>query len=264
MFEGSIDTVIAPWPASVGLFIGMVACFEIGRRLGIRNLARDATGAMAGHTAVENSVFALFGLLVAFTFVGAPTRFDMRRLLLAEEVSKIDTAYMRVDLLPSASRPPLHELFKQYLDSRLRYFQMSPEIEAAKAEYLNTKRLQERIWEQATPATRLPEAHPDAGRLLLPALNAMFDITTTRLMASRLHPPPIIFYLLFILASLCSLLVGYGMAAAKRRRWLHVLAFSLTVVISVFVILDIEDPRSGYIRLDPYDQALVDLRAAMK
>ena len=138
------------------------------------------------------------------------------------------------------------------------------EIEAAKAEYLNTKRLQERIWEQATPATRLPEAHPDAGRLLLPALNAMFDITTTRLMASRLHPPPIIFYLLFILASLCSLLVGYGMAAAKRRRWLHVLAFSLTVVISVFVILDIEDPRSGYIRLDPYDQALVDLRAGMK
>src|SRR5206468_2992080 len=113
--------------------------------------------------------------------------------------------------------------------------------EAAKAEYLNTKRLQERIWEQATAAASLSEAHPDAGRLLLPALNAMFDITTTRLMASRLHPPPIIFYLLFILALLCSLLVGYGMAAAKRRRWLHVLAFSLTVVISVFVILDIED-----------------------
>jgi hypothetical protein len=67
-----------------------------------------------------------------------------------------------------------------------------------------------------------------------------------------------------VLALLCSLVTGYGMAASKQRSWLHILAFTLTIVISVYVILDIENPREGYIRLDPYDQILVDLRATMK
>jgi len=36
------------------------------------------------------------------------------------------------------------------------------------------------IWAQAVAATRSPAAHPDAAKLLLPALNTMIDITTTR------------------------------------------------------------------------------------
>ena len=43
---------------------------------------------------------------------------------------------------------------------------------------------------------RAADAHPDAGKLLLPALNQMIDITTTRRMATQLHPPPIIFVML--------------------------------------------------------------------
>jgi hypothetical protein len=39
----------------------------------------------------------------------------------------------------------------------------------------------------------------DAGKLLLPALNEMIDITTTREMAANLHPPAINFILLFAL-----------------------------------------------------------------
>ena len=40
----------------------------------------------------------------------------------------------------------------------------------------------------------------------------MIDITTTRTMASQMHPPTIIFTLLFGLALVASLLAGYGMA----------------------------------------------------
>ena len=57
--------------------------------------------------------------------------------------------------------------------------------------------------------------------LLLPALNAMIDITTTRMMAGQFHPPPVIFALLFGLALVSALLVGYGMAGSKARNWLH-------------------------------------------
>jgi hypothetical protein len=100
--------------------------------------------------------------------------------------------------------------------------------------------------------------------LLLPALNAMIDTTTTQTMATQMHPPTIVFVMLFGLALAASLLAGYGMTGSKVRSWLHMLGFALVMAVSVYVILDIECPRLGLIRVDAFDQALVDLRNNMK
>src|SRR5216117_2664330 len=108
------------------LFLSMLLCLEIGRRLGIRRLARDPEGAMAGLGAVEGAVFGLYGLLIAFTFSGAPARLDTRRQLIAEEANAIGTAYLRLDLLPTDSQPALRALFRNYLDSRLEIFRRLP------------------------------------------------------------------------------------------------------------------------------------------
>lgn len=96
--------------------------------------------------------------------------------------------------------------------------------------------------------------------LLVPALNAMFDISTTRLVATWSHPPLIIFALLFVLALFAALLSGYETAGNADRSWLHSMFFALAVAISVAVILDVEHPRQGLIRVDRVDQVLVDLR----
>jgi hypothetical protein len=59
-------------------------------------------------------------------------------------------------------------------------------------------------------------------------------------------------------------MVGYGMAGSKKRNWLHMLGLSFVIGTSVYVILDIEYPRFGFIRVDVFDQALVGLRESMK
>jgi hypothetical protein len=120
------------------------------------------------------------------------------------------------------------------------------------------------IWRQSVAASRAQGASAAAPMLLLPALNAMIDITTTRTMAAQIHPPMIIFALLFGLALVSSLLVGYGMASSKGRNWLHMLGLGFVMAVSVYVILDIEYPRLGFIRVDDFDQALVELRESMK
>lgn len=66
-WEGNSDRMIAVPSFGAGLFLSMLLCLEIGRRLGIRRLARDPEGAMAGLGAVEGAVFGLYGLLIAFT-----------------------------------------------------------------------------------------------------------------------------------------------------------------------------------------------------
>ena len=91
----------------------------------------------------------------------------------------------------------------------------------------------------------------------------MIDITTTRTMALQMHPPRVIYLLLFGLGLICSLLAGYRMANGQHRSWLHILAFAVITVIIVYVILDIEYPRAGLIRLEAADQVLLELRQGM-
>jgi len=45
----------------------------------------------------------------------------------------------------------------------------------------------------------------------------MIDITTTRTMALQMHPPRIIYALLFGRGLICPLLAGYRMAAGQQR-----------------------------------------------
>jgi len=69
--------------------------------------------------------------------------------------------------------------------------------------------------------------------------------------------------LLFALGLLCSSLAGYRMAGGQHRSWLHILSFTLITVVLIYVILNVEYPRAGLIRLQAYDQTLIDLRSGM-
>jgi hypothetical protein len=259
-----MEPPISPLLFSVLLLGCMLLLLEVGRRLGIRRRSKESEGERGSLGTIEGAVFALFGLVVAFTFSGAASRFNEKRMLIAEEANRIETAYLRLRLLPQQAQPELQELFRHYVDSRLETYRKLPNMEAAEREMANSKNLQEDIWTKAIAASALPNCHPDAAKLLLPALNSMIDITTTRKMALRTHPPNIIYILLFSLGLICSLLAGYRMAVGQHRSWLHILSFAVITVIIVYVIIDVEYPRAGLIRLQGFDQLLIDVRQNMK
>jgi hypothetical protein len=246
-----------------GLFLGMVLFLEIGHRLRLRMMARHPEKSVAGLGVVEGALFALMGLVIAFTFSGAAARFDAKRELIVDEANNIGTAYLRVDLLPEAAQPELREKFRQYVDARLESYKNLPTVGGVMPRMETAAELQQDIWKLSITATR-EAANPQAAMLLLPALNAMFDIANTRAMATQLHPPPIIFILLATLALVCSLLAGFGMAEGRARSWIHILAFALVLTVTVYVIIDMEYPRVGLIRIEHFDQTLVDVRATMR
>lgn len=246
-----------------GLFVGMLVLLETGRRLGPRRLAQDSEAAQAGFGVVEGAIFALMGLLIAFTFSGAASRFDTRRQLVVDEANAIGTACLRLDLLPANAQPALRESCRQYVEARLDGYRKLPDIVAAKQALARASQFQGQIWSQALAAC---QGGPQATTmLLLPALNAMIDITTTRSMATQIHPPLVIFAMLCVLALASSLLAGYSMAGGRPSScWIHMLAFAVIMAVTVYVIFDLEYPRWGWIRVDAVDQVLVDLRDSMK
>lgn len=250
--------------STVGLFVGILVFCEVGRRIGVARLARDTNGLAQGAGAAEGAVFGLLGLLIAFSFSGAASRFEDRRHLIVEEANAIGTAYLRLDLLPGDARAELKDLFRRYLDSRLATYRDQESRAASDAKRAEGTALQEEIWTKALVALRNPEVPPHATMLLLPALNAMIDITATRVMATLNHPPPVVFMLLGGLSLLGGLLVGYSTAVNKDRTWLHILAFAAILSLTVYVIADLEFPRLGLIRVDAADQVLIELRQSMR
>lgn len=240
------------------LFVGMLLVAEVGHRLGRR---RAGAAASEGAGLVDTAIFALLGLLVAFTFSGASDRFEKRRDLIVTEANAIGTAYLRLDLLPPSARSELQALMRRYVDSRIAVYRALPDVTKAYAELDASGRIQQEIWEKSVAASDVASA---SRMLLLPALNDTFDITTTRTMAALTHTPPVIYYLLFGLALASSLLAGRAFAASERSHWLYSILYALTMAAAIYVIVDMEFPRAGLIRVDNFDTLLVNLRSSMK
>jgi hypothetical protein len=230
----------------------MLLLLELGRRLRVRHKVPSESAA------IEGAIFALFGLLLAFTFSGAAARYDTHRQLLVEETNDISTAYLRLDLLPPAARPALRQLFRDYVTSRLGLYNTVTEGISPATEHLRRE-----IWQQSVAAVSAPGASVDAAKLLLPSLNAMFDITATRQNAFNMHPPVVVFLLLFAFSCGSAFIAGYS-SAAHGRSWFYMIAFAVAVTATVYATLEVEYPRQGLIRFTYLDQGLIQLRNSMR
>lgn len=237
--------------SALALLAAMVVAGELGRRLGLRRAGGGSLGV------VDGAIFALLGLVLALTFSHSLSRFDQRRDLVAAESNAIGTAWLRLDLLPPEPRGQLQSGLRNWLDARLASYRNRADAAALQAQ----GRLQDEIWSAALVGAAGAQA---TQILLLPALNQMFDSANARDIAANSHPPVIVYVLLAGLALLCALLAGYGMAREVSHDWLRSGLFALVSTLAVYVILDMEYPRDGLVRISGVDEALVQLRASMR
>jgi hypothetical protein len=248
---------------SSGLFVSMLACLEVGYRVGRSNLQEHPT-AHEGIGAIEAAIFALLGLLLGFSFSGATTRLDARRQLIVEEANAIGTAYLRLDELPAADQPEMRQLFRKYVDARLAAYAHIPgNMNAFQQEVALAEQLQQQIWARAVAASR-SDPTKNTARLLLPALNEMMDVTTSRTVALDAHLPGLVFFLLVTAALSSCVMAGYAMAKRRMRSRLHMFLYAACIAITVYTVIDLDYPRSGLIRLDSADKALEQLRDSIR
>jgi hypothetical protein len=260
---GALDIQHLAYGISAILLVGMPLAMEVGRRVRRRQDSRNPEASDAGTGALDAAVYALFGLLLAFIFSGAASRFDQRRELIAAETNAIGTAWLRLDLLPAATQTAVRPLFRQYVESRLSAHRLLGDEAAAWAEHLRNLELQQRIWTIAIAGAR-DTGSPAVLSLVIPALNEMIDISTTRLAATRTHPPSIVYVMLVLVALAASFLSGMAMAKSPSRPWPHILAFTLVICATTYVILDMEVPRLGFIRVDAADALLIEMLESMQ
>src|SRR5262249_18325587 len=156
-------------------------CLKLGQQIGLRNQAEMTEAARARLTAVEAAVFGLMGLMLTFTFSGAAGRYELRRQLTVDEANAISSSYLRLDLLSHSRQEALRQKYRRYLETRLAVYRVLPDITSSATQAAAATKLQQEIWAETIAA--LAEAPPHATIVVLPALNQMIDITTSRSIA---------------------------------------------------------------------------------
>jgi hypothetical protein len=247
---------------ALGLFIGMLCLTELGRWIGRIRIQRKTDELGGSFAVLEGGVFGLMGLLIALTFSASASRLEARRQMIVDETNAIGTAWLRIALLPEARQSDMRRHFVQYVDTRLAFFRDTANVDAAAHALVRTTALQGEIWSHGVIACgETPSVA--AANLFLPALNTMIDLTTTGTMLAKTHLPWLIRALLLLSPLLCAFLAGIESAPLVRRAWVPSILFALMLSLTVYVILDLDYPRVGLIRIDRFDEALIELRTSM-
>jgi hypothetical protein len=247
---------------ALGLSLVLVGAQYAGRAIGEQRLRRFGQGGKSSVGALEGAVFALLGLLLAFTFTGAASRFDHRRDLTVQHVNAIGTAWMRLDLLPAEERSEIRDRMRRYVDGLIALVDEAKNEDTALRMAADLQGQQDEIWTLAVSAANR-DGRPQIASLLLPPLNETFDLTTTRLAAARLHVHAGVVWLLIVLAVLSALVAGYGQAGSKHPNRLHMLVFAALISATLYFIMDFEYPRLGVIRMDSADIFMNELRNSL-
>ncbi len=246
---------------AAGLFLAMLACLEAGYRLGSPH--RSDSSAHEGLGSIETAIFALLGLLLGFAFAGAMSRLDARRNVIVQEANAISTAYLRLDLMPAADQPELRRLFREYLATRLRAHDEADDRGEAERLLVQVSDLQRQIWKRVVAASQLATTTLIAVTVV-PAINDMIDVTTARRVALRTELPTLILLLILVVAVLSAFIAGYAQAKRRRRSFLHMIVYAAAVATTVYVVLDLDHPRVGLIRLDSTEQIVRDLHNSIR
>jgi hypothetical protein len=260
--------VIESIATAAALFVGLLIAQVIGHSIGRRRHRASGGVEKAASGVIDGAVFALLGLLLAFTFSGASARYDLRRDLLVDHVNALGTAWLRIDMLQAEDQAALRALFPRYLDALISAPVVYASADAATragalaAVLAEVQNLQDQIW-AAAMAVLARDQRPQVATLLLPPLNESFDLGSSRLAATRFGIQAPVIWLLFGVALLAAALAGNAQADNQRPDRLHLLVFAALISAMLWFILDFDSPRVGIINLGAYDELLVELRERM-
>ncbi len=166
---------------------------------------------------------------------------------------------LRSDLYVEKERLLFRQDFKEYIETRINYYKAGRDIEKIKLSNTLAQTISKRLWKRATRLS-LDYSNTDATRLMIPALNEMFDITTTRSASEKAKIPESIIWLLFLLACITFFYSGYSSALKGSIDWLVEFGLCLMISVTVLFIFDLDRPFRGLVTLDESNKNIMELR----
>jgi hypothetical protein len=193
---------------------------------------------------IRTAALTLLGLIIGFSFAMAVSRYDQRMNLEQAEANAIGTEYLRTDLLPADTASRVRELLRAYCDERVSYYMARDEQRVGEID-IDTRKLQSELW---AAVAHVATAQPTPIiALTVAGMNEVLNSQVATQAAWWNRIPFTAWALMGLIAVACNLLMGYG----EHRTTAFLAVLPLIISISLFLIADIDSPRTGIILVQP-------------
>jgi len=212
---------------------------------------------------VVGAVLALMAFVIAFTFGSANTRFDARKAALLDDVTAIQTAYLRANLIPEPHRTTVRSLLRDYVQARAGIVHAYGQPDTLRLVQERAEVLQDLMWSHVET---LAEGERGARIYVLFAqgLNNVFNLHTKRVVLGAYYRIPSAMWLALIFASgVAMFAVGFQFGVSGTRR-IHTANLSLAVTFAMVMVLAFDLDRAGEGLMAVNQQPMIDLYQSMR
>lgn len=241
------------WAIAGLLALALIAVLFLSNALGQRTVQSKRYGQLGS---LETMASGLLGLLLAFNFSIAQTRFDARQTLLIREADAIGTTYLRCSVLGDSDRRACREQMRRYADLRIAaygaYARAEPRTLAGALS--EGERIQNELWALVAHATRLDPSPANA--LLMSALNDVIDLDADRRASLRIVVPQAVSLSIMFVCLAWAALLGYSAGTRRSRSATAWIVVALLISVVFGVALDFDRPRSGFITTSAAERAM--------
>lgn len=225
------------------LFLAMEAGFRFGLREG--RASKNSEKLSRGDVTLA-SMFALLGLLLAFTYSFALNRADLRKQAIVAEANAIGTAFLRADLAEEPGRTVLRQALLEYARSRVIKPKVASDTEQARQEIARSLEVQAKLW----PATKLAlqgDVPVPVQTSIVQSINEVLDQHSRRVEIGFDRLPAVVLLLLVIIAATTLAVAANdaGRLGSMNRRRMN--AFALILAALMLIIVDFDQPLDGLI-----------------
>lgn len=239
------------WLSAVIFSCLMVVAWWLGDRGGLTG-SRAAQGVanQRPSTRIEDATLALFGLLLAFCFAGAASRYEARKQVLVDDAMAIGGLATVANLLEEPERSAIRRELRAYVDQRL-VFGTTPLNDPRMDGLLRDARASHgrlsALVAAAVARKNTPSIHP----ALVNALNGVMEAADRRLYRVREHVPGSIVLMLVLFGVFAAHTMGRLRDAQRSEAGgpARVVAYAALVGLVFFVTIDLEQPRRGLLRV---------------
>ena len=218
----------------------------------------ELTEAQQGY--VVSSIFALFALLVAFTFGLAVDRYQTRRQLVVQEATAIETAYLKAQLLDEPHRSRFANLLIRYSENQLAIAQILHVDPTARKLLAEDDALVRDLWTATVPAFQSVKTI-DFSSSFVDAIADLVRIDAERKAMRRSQIPTTILAALVLYTLVAAAVLG-GVMKSRKGRQFNLVLLALNIF-ALMLVTDINRPVQGTIRepQEPMERMLARLKA---
>lgn len=234
------------------ILVLFLLALQAGYRVGFKQRKEWKNADLGGGTVALSSMFALLGLILAFTYASGVNRNDARKAAVLVEANVLGTAFLRADLIAEPGRSDIKEKLLAYAKTRITESNRIFTDEERLALLANSIESQSTLWPALMKAIGQVENPGPMEASLVSAMNDVLDEHAKRINTVLDKIPQFVLLTLVFIAIATLAVTGYNAGLSGRISLWRTTALSMALTGVMMMIMDFDRPSDGFIIVNQY------------